>query len=113
MREERSSRWTGLRKLGRIGVKSLIKEPVKEAVQEALAEEQEVAEEQVETTERQHEESEAGSRNRLLRPKLLLPILGIAAAGALARRWGLVKMGKEKAVIGQNGDEPSTHGSGE
>ena len=83
-----------LRDLGRIGVKSLIREPVKEAVQEALAEEKVVAEKQVETTERPHEESEAGSRGRLLGPKFPLPILDIAAAGALGRRRKLIKIKK-------------------
>lgn len=106
MTAQRSSRSKRLFELGRIGMESLIREPVRESVRQALAEERILAEDQVERTRQQ--DDEPGDGNRVLRPVLLLPVLGLAAAVILRRRR-LLEFAEEKDVIAQVDEAIPTH----
>lgn len=108
MAEQQSSRSKQLLELGRIGMESLIREPVRESVREALVEERLSTEEQEEHARRRDDEEQTGNRNRLLRPVLLLPVLGLAAAVGILRRRRLMELAEEKGAIDQIDEALST-----
>lgn len=109
MTDQKSSRSRQLLELGQIGMESLIRDPVRESVREALAEERILAEDQVERRSRPDDGEQTGNGNRLLRPAILLPVLALAAAGAVMRRQRLMEFMDEKDVLDQTGETISTH----
>lgn len=103
MSEGRSNRLKQAFRLGGTGVKWLVRDPVKEAVREALAEEGIAVEERRADAKRQSGAERTGSGNRILRPAVLLPVLGLAAAGVLVSRRKLMKIANEKGVVDRSG----------
>ena len=115
MRDQQSSRSTRLLEVGQAGMTSLLREPVKQAVREALAEERPLAETRAEHTRRSEEDehSEHGeeTETRLLRPAVLLPILGLAAAVAIVKRRRLLEFAADSGIVGQDNETDSPRGS--
>jgi len=93
MRKQSSSRLDRTVELGRMTVDSLVREPVKESVREALAEERAASMDQSAdeppvgaSTRRDRRTRESrGRTRRSLGMRRLLPVLGLAAAAAIAR----------------------------
>lgn len=109
MSEQQSSRSERLLELGQFGVKELIREPVRESVREALAEERIVAEDEAVRMHRPGDEEQSKNWTRFLRPAVLLPILGLAAAGVIVRRRRLMKLVNEHEVGDQSGKTASPY----
>lgn len=124
MRDQQPSRSKRVLDAGQMGVQSLIREPVKQSVREALAEEGSLAETRAEharqsadaaESDRDEAEDESDDGSRSLRPLVVLPVLGVAAAVALAKRRQLMAAAEERGVIDRTGGTDSTqepdHGS--
>lgn len=92
MREQRSSRLERTLETGRVVADSLVREPVKESVREALAAERRAAGDPPGSGGRRGSsvpdrppEVDAGEgKNRILRPRTLVVILGLGVAAAVA-----------------------------
>lgn len=109
MTDQRSSRSKLLLDLGRIGVKSLIREPVRDSVREALAEERAEADDQRRATHPPIEEESSEDGNRFLRPAMLLPILGLVAVGAIVRRRSPRTGSTGPSAAAESGESTSIH----
>lgn len=107
MTTQQSPRVEQLLGVAQVGMVSLIKEPVRDAVREALTEERLLAEDAVEDTRRSNDETRTESGNSFLRPAMMLPILGLAAVGALMKRRSLMSLADETGVMDQS-DGPSS-----
>jgi len=116
MRDQQGSRSTKLLELGRIGVKSLVREPVKEAVREALAEERGLTENRKRGQSEGWEEraslsdqtSQSESGNRILRPAVVLGLLGLVAVGILLKRQALKRFVSGEEVPDESDDLSET-----
>lgn len=106
MREQRSTRLESTIELGQTVVTSLLREPVKQSIKEALEEERITA---VKSMDEKHSDESTtgtgsgGGRRRFLRPRILIPLLGLAATVAIAIRRGR-SIGEVREEVGL-GDE--------
>lgn len=118
MRHQQSSPSSKLLEVGRIGVNYLLREPVKQAVREALAEERALADgreralssdqrppRRPEDTEQETEQD--GSVSRIRRPAMLLAVLGLVAAAALMKREQLLGLVESEEFLDQADDDGS------
>lgn len=110
---EQLSRSKQLFELGQVGMKSFIKEPVRESVREALAEERIIAEDRIKHTHQPESEGQTETRSRFFKPVLLLPVLGLVAAGAIVRRRKMMDPADEKGMVEKDIETTSSHATGQ